>query len=68
MTDMTQKGGLMAGAARVVTRPGTCAALHLGYAAKHAPAHTRKWLVSIQAVSPVFALDRARPRPSERSP
>jgi hypothetical protein len=63
-TSAMHMGGHTAGAARL----GTCPALHLGYAGNHAPAHTRKWLVEIQAVSPVFATDRAIPRPLERSP
>ncbi len=61
-------GGHMAGSARRPARLGTCPAAHLDYAGNHAPAHMRKWLVAIQAVSPVFATDRAVPRPLERSP
>jgi hypothetical protein len=59
-------GGHMAGAAR----PGTCAVLRQLHAGNPAPIYTRKWHVVEQPipVSPVFATDRATPRPLERSP
>ena len=59
-------GGHMAGAAR----PDTCAVLHQLHAGMPAPIYTRKWHGVEQPVpvSPVFATDRATPRPLERSP
>ena len=62
-------GGHMAGAAR----PGSCAVLHHLHAGNPAPIsiYTRKWLGGVEQpvpVSPVFATDRATPRPLERSP
>ena len=66
-----RKGGHMAGAARLGTaRPGSCAVLHQLHAGIPAPIYTRKWHGVEQPVpvSPVFATDRATPRPLERSP
>jgi hypothetical protein len=65
-TDAMRKGGHMAGAARL----GSCAVLHQLHAGMPAPIYTRKWHGVEQpvAVSPVFATDRATPRPLERSP
>ncbi len=65
---MTTRTMHMGGHTAGTARPGTCPALHAGYAANHAPAHMLKWLVAIQAVSPVFATDRPIQRPLERSP
>jgi hypothetical protein len=61
-----REGGHMAGAAR----PGSCAVLLQLHAGNPAPIYTRKWHVVEQPVpvSPVFATDRATPRPLERSP
>jgi hypothetical protein len=62
-----RKGGHMAGAAR----PGSCAVLHHLHAGNPASIYTRKWLDGVEQpmpVSPVFATDRATPRPLERSP
>jgi hypothetical protein len=56
-------GGHMAGAARL----GSCAA-HIQLHAPSAPIYTRKWLDGVEQPSPVFATDRATPRPLERSP